>query len=185
MAMIVLGFLLVLASLGVILCKKPVHSCLSFLLTLLLLAGLYLNLQAPFISAMQILVYAGAILVIFMFVIVLFQDAYLAIEERLLAAKIIRRMVQAREQSAFIVDHDIVFQDYVSDRLSVFLGEPGTQGTALSPAPLKNGMNRFLSNLDVTFRRDPTSGRPRVNKAASRLDKEQKAAGNYYYAEGD
>ncbi|MHA2273362.1 MAG: ribosome biogenesis/translation initiation ATPase RLI [Candidatus Hodarchaeales archaeon] len=111
--------------------------------------------------------------------------AYLAIEERLLAAKIIRRMVQAREQSAFIVDHDIVFQDYVSDRLSVFVGEPGTQGTALSPAPLKNGMNRFLSNLDVTFRRDPSSGRPRVNKADSRLDKEQKAAGNYYYAEGN
>ena len=45
------------------------------------LAGLYLQLDAPFISAMQILIYAGAILVIFMFVIVLFQDAYLAIEE--------------------------------------------------------------------------------------------------------
>lgn len=109
--------------------------------------------------------------------------AYLAIEERLLAAKIIRRMVAAREQSAFIVDHDIVFQDYVSDRLSVFLGEPGVKGTAFSPTPLKAGMNRFLSHLDVTFRRDPTSGRPRVNKPTSRLDKEQKAAGNYYYAE--
>jgi len=109
--------------------------------------------------------------------------AYLAIEERLRTAKIIRKMVSAREQSAFIVDHDIVFSDYCSDRLSIFLGEPGIKGTALPPTPLKAGMNRFLSNLDVTFRRDPSSGRPRVNKAGSRLDKEQKAAGNYYYAE--
>lgn len=76
-----LGVLVLLASLGVILCKKPVHSCLSFLLTLLGLAGIYLQLSAPFISAMQILVYAGAILVIFMFVVVLFQDAYLAIRD--------------------------------------------------------------------------------------------------------
>ncbi|MBS0656106.1 MAG: NADH-quinone oxidoreductase subunit J [Verrucomicrobia bacterium] len=77
---VLLGIIIVLSSLGVILFKKPVHSCLSFLLTLLALSGMYLQLGAPFISAMQILVYAGAILVIFMFVIVLFQDAYLAID---------------------------------------------------------------------------------------------------------
>jgi NADH-quinone oxidoreductase subunit J len=77
----ILGAFIVFSSLGVILCKKPVHSCLCFLLTLLSLAGVYLQLNAPFISAMQILVYAGAILVIFLFVIVLFQDAYLAIDE--------------------------------------------------------------------------------------------------------
>lgn len=76
-----LASLIVLSSLGVILCKKPVHACLSFLLTLFGLAGVYLQLNASFISAMQVLVYAGAILVIFMFVIVLFQDAYLAIDE--------------------------------------------------------------------------------------------------------
>jgi len=81
MTMIVLGLLIVISALGIILLKKPVHACLSFLLTLLGLAGVYLQLNAPFISAMQILVYAGAILVIFMFVIVLFQDAYLAIDE--------------------------------------------------------------------------------------------------------
>lgn len=80
-ASIILGFVVILSSLGIILYKKPVHCCLSFLLTLLALAGLYLQLNAPFISAMQVLVYAGAILVIFMFVIVLFQDAHLAIKE--------------------------------------------------------------------------------------------------------
>lgn len=77
----IIGLVTILSSLGVITSKKPVHSCLWFLLTLLSLASLYLQLSAPFISVMQVLVYAGAILVIFMFVIVLFQDAYLAINE--------------------------------------------------------------------------------------------------------
>lgn len=77
----ILGTIIILSSLGVILAKKPVHSCLSFLLTLFGLACLFLQLAAPFIAGMQVLVYAGAILVIFMFVIVLFQDAYLAINE--------------------------------------------------------------------------------------------------------
>ncbi len=72
----ILGLILILASLGVILLEKPVHASLSFLLTLLALAALYLQLSAEFIAAMQVLVYAGAILVIFMFVIVLFQDAH-------------------------------------------------------------------------------------------------------------
>lgn len=75
-AMWILGFLLILSSLGVILAKKPVHASLSFLVTLLSLAAIYLQLSAQFIAVMQILVYAGAILVIFMFVIVLFQDAH-------------------------------------------------------------------------------------------------------------
>jgi len=73
--------LVALSSFGVIFFRNPVHACLSFLLSLVCLAGLYLRLVAPFIAAMQILVYAGAILVMFMFVIVLFQDAYHNIEE--------------------------------------------------------------------------------------------------------
>jgi NADH-quinone oxidoreductase subunit J len=78
----IFGLVIVLSSLGVILLRKPVHACLSFLLTLLTLAAIYLQLGAEFISVMQVLVYAGAILVIFMFVIVLFQDAYLKISEK-------------------------------------------------------------------------------------------------------
>lgn len=76
----ILGSLLILSSLGVILAPKPVQASLSFLLTLLTLAALYLQLSAQFIAVMQVLVYAGAILVIFMFVIILFQDAYRQIE---------------------------------------------------------------------------------------------------------
>lgn len=73
---LILGTILILSSLGVILAKKPVHSCLYFFLTLMTLATTYLQLSAEFIGVMQILVYAGAILVIFMFVMVLFQDAH-------------------------------------------------------------------------------------------------------------
>ena len=71
-----LATLIALSSLGVIVARQPVHACLSFLLTLLALAAFYIDLSAQFIGVMQILVYAGAILVIFMFVIILFQDAY-------------------------------------------------------------------------------------------------------------
>ncbi len=78
---VILGIILVLTSLGVILAKKPVHAGLSFLLTLLTLSVMYLQLSAEFIAVMQVLVYAGAILVIFMFVIVLFQDAHQQIEK--------------------------------------------------------------------------------------------------------
>lgn len=75
------GCLLITSSLGVIFAKKPVHACLSFLVTLMMLAGLYLELSAQFIAVMQVLVYAGAILVLFMFVIILFQDAHQQIDK--------------------------------------------------------------------------------------------------------
>ncbi len=72
----ILGVFLILSAAGVILLRKPIHASLSFLFSLLLLAAFYLQLSAEFIAIMQILVYAGAILVIFVFVIVLFQDAH-------------------------------------------------------------------------------------------------------------
>jgi len=72
----ILGILLILSAMGVILVRKPIYASLSFLLSLILLAAVYLQLSAEFIAVMQILVYAGAILVIFVFVIVLFQDPY-------------------------------------------------------------------------------------------------------------
>lgn len=43
------------------------------------------------------------------------------------------------------------------------------------------GMNLFLKNLDITFRRDPTNYRPRINKMNSVKDQEQKSAGSFYY----
>ena len=62
-----LGMLLILSSLGVILLKNPVHASLSFLVTLMTVAVFFLELSAEFIAVMQVLIYAGAILVIFIF----------------------------------------------------------------------------------------------------------------------
>ena len=42
-------------------------------------------------------------------------------------------------------------------------------------------MNSFLKNLEITFRRDPTNYRPRINKKASTKDREQKLAGTFYF----
>ncbi|MFX1506060.1 MAG: ribosome biogenesis/translation initiation ATPase RLI [Promethearchaeota archaeon] len=108
-------------------------------------------------------------------------SAFLSIEDRLTAAKIIRRLIQSKKAASFIVEHDIVFQDYASDRIIVFLGQPGVYGKAYSPSSVRTGMNRFLGNLKITFRRDPKSGRPRVNKDGSKLDRLQKNQGEYYY----
>jgi ATP-binding cassette subfamily E protein 1 len=63
----------------------------------------------------------------------------------------------------------------------IFDGKPGLEGHAGKPIPLREGMNDFLNRMDMTFRRDPTSGRPRVNKLGSKLDREQKGIGEYYY----
>src|SRR5699024_12632846 len=62
---------------------------------------------------------------------------------------------------------------YVADRVIVFDGQPGINAHANQPESLLTGCNSFLKNLDVTFRRDPTNYRPRINKHQSQLDKEQ------------
>jgi len=80
-----------------------------------------------------------------------------------------------------VVEHDVVTQDFIADQLMVFTGKPGIEGTALPPTSLRRGMNRFLKEMEVTFRRDPATKRPRVNKEDSKLDKFQKEIGEYYY----
>jgi len=63
-----------------------------------------------------------------------------------------------------------------------FLGEPGSEGYAEGPMDMRTGMNTFLRWVGVTFRREPATGRPRINKPGSVLDREQKETGEYYYA---
>lgn len=108
-------------------------------------------------------------------------SAYLDVEERLNMARAIRRVIENYNATAFVVEHDVVAQDFIADRLMVFTGEPGVKGFANSPTTLRDGMNTFLKEMGVTFRRDPTTRRPRVNKEGSRLDKFQKEVGEYYY----
>ena len=108
-------------------------------------------------------------------------SAYLDVEERLNMARAIRRVVETHNVTAFVVEHDVVAQDFIADRLMVFTGEPGVKGTANPPTSLRDGMNDFLKEMEVTFRRDPNTKRPRVNKEGSKLDKFQKEIGEYYY----
>lgn len=70
-AFYILSFLTVFFVLLMILQKNPVGSALSLVLSFFSLAGLYVLLEAHFVAAVQILVYAGAIMVLFIFVIML------------------------------------------------------------------------------------------------------------------
>jgi len=109
-------------------------------------------------------------------------SAYLDVEERLAMAKTIRRVVENRGNvTAFVVEHDVVAQDFIADRLMIFTGDPGTEGTANPPTTLRDGMNAFLKEMEITFRRDLATKRPRVNKEGSKLDRHQKRLGEYYY----
>lgn len=108
-------------------------------------------------------------------------SAYLDSNQRMQAARAIRRSMENRGKTGLIVDHDVYFIDMVADSLMVFTGEAGVAGRGSGPYPMREGMNRFLRDVDVTFRRDLDTKRPRINTPGSKLDREQKAQGEYYY----
>lgn len=108
-------------------------------------------------------------------------SAFLDAEDRIALAKFIQRYVRANEKSAIIIDHDVQLIDLMADSLIIFEGVPGRSGEASQPLSKEAGMNRFLEALSITYRRDESTGRPRVNKDDSRLDRSQKESGNYYY----
>jgi len=107
-------------------------------------------------------------------------SAFLDVEMRLVLASMIRKIVERRECSAMIVDHDLLFLSQISDRGMVFLGKPGKEGYGEEPSSVEKAFNLFLSKVGVTFRKDPQTGRPRANKLDSKLDKEQKEKGKYF-----
>ncbi len=84
--------------------------------------------------------------------------AYLDIEQRVRVASVIRRIIEERDVVALVIEHDITMIDYLSTSVMVFLGEPGRHGIAEPPTDLRTGMNEFLKNQDVTFRREPPGG---------------------------
>ena len=109
-------------------------------------------------------------------------SAHLDVEQRVQATGAIRRYAENNDATAMVIDHDIYMIDLLADRLLVFDGVPAERGHAAGPTGMREGMNEFLADLDVTFRRDERTGRPRINKPGSQLDREQKRAGEYYYA---
>ena len=70
-AFIAIAILILASALGVVLARNPVRSALSLVMTLFFLAVLYLFLDAHLVGALQIIVYTGAIMVLFLFVIML------------------------------------------------------------------------------------------------------------------
>ncbi|SGY13441.1 BQ5605_C010g05864 [Microbotryum silenes-dioicae] len=110
-------------------------------------------------------------------------SAYLDSEQRIIASRVIKRYILHAKKTAFVVEHDIVMATYLSDRVIVYSGTPSVESFATAPESLLTGMNKFLKSLEITFRRDPTNFRPRINKFGSQLDHEQKAAGTYFFTD--
>lgn len=108
-------------------------------------------------------------------------SAYLDSEQRIICAKVIKRFIIHAKKTGFVVEHDFIMATYLADRVVVYTGQPGIECTAQAPEGLLSGMNSFLSQLEITFRRDPTNYRPRINKPDSIKDREQKESGNYFF----
>jgi NADH-quinone oxidoreductase subunit J len=66
-----LAIMAIVSAIAVIIRRNPVHAALSLIITLVSLAGFYLMLYAPFVAGVQIVLYAGGIMVLFLFVIML------------------------------------------------------------------------------------------------------------------
>ncbi len=110
-------------------------------------------------------------------------SAFLDIEQRFEFASLLRKAISESERSAFVVDHDVVFIDAIANRLIIFDGESSVNGHASAPLNKRKGMNGFLEVAGITMRRDKDTGRPRINKPGSKLDTEQRDAGEYFYHE--
>jgi len=108
-------------------------------------------------------------------------SAFLDVEDRIAVGKFLQKFCRSFGKSAIVIDHDLQLMDLVSDSMVIFEGVSSVEGYATSPLPKIDAMNRFLKSLEITFRRDEKSRRPRVNKDGSRLDKDQKDNQNYYY----
>ncbi|MFH1849000.1 MAG: ribosome biogenesis/translation initiation ATPase RLI [archaeon] len=108
-------------------------------------------------------------------------SAYLDVEQRLIVSKVIRDVMDIKGSSALVVEHDLLFVDYLSHALIVFDGVPAKRGEVHGPFTMEEGMNRFLQDLDITLRRDLESKRPRINKPGSQMDSSQKKEGKLYY----
>ena len=107
-------------------------------------------------------------------------SAYLDVEQRLAVGKAIKNHIDITDCSALVIDHDLTFVDYLSDKIMVFSGEPAINGKAEGPFTVDEGMNKLLAYLNITVRRDKDTKRPRINKHDSVLDREQKQEGRYY-----
>lgn len=108
-------------------------------------------------------------------------SAFIDVEDRLKVAEVIKDFVIKNDVCAIVVDHDVQFIDYIADSMLVFEGEPGIKGHMIGPLGKREGMNKVLKMLDITYRMDKLTSRPRINKPGSQLDQQQRTKGEYYY----
>lgn len=106
-------------------------------------------------------------------------SAYLDVEERIACAKAIKEVMVQTGKTAFVVDHDLLLISYLADSVILFSGKSGIEGNSSEVYGFEKGISELLKQLDITLRKDKESGRPRINKKGSVLDREQKEAGNY------
>jgi ATP-binding cassette subfamily E protein 1 len=106
-------------------------------------------------------------------------SAFLDSDQRIIASKVIKKFIMNTKKTAFIIEHDFIMATYLADRIIVFEGTPAMNCQASLPMDLTTGVNRFLRNLGITMRRDPSNYRPRINKPGSVKDQEQKEKGMY------
>lgn len=107
-------------------------------------------------------------------------SAYLDSDQRIIVSKVIKRFIMQTKKTAFVVEHDFIMSSYLADKIIYFNGIPSQECCASEPMSMTTGINKFLKELDITFRRDPTNFRPRINKLNSVKDKEQKEIGDYF-----
>ncbi|MFB6242072.1 MAG: ribosome biogenesis/translation initiation ATPase RLI [Candidatus Nanosalina sp.] len=107
-------------------------------------------------------------------------SAYLDVEARVELGKTLKRFARKTEKPLMVIDHDLLMLDYISDRGTVFTGEPGVHGESDAPVRIGDALNTFLEEVGLTYRKDPDSGRPRANKPGSQKDREQREKGEYY-----
>ena len=107
-------------------------------------------------------------------------SAYLDVEERIHIGQIIRTVTKRNNAVAVCIEHDIQIADALIDRVLLFTGKPGIHGKTVGPLNKREGMNLFLKSIDVSFRRDPKTGRARLNKKGSKLDREQRLSGHLW-----
>jgi len=109
-------------------------------------------------------------------------SAFIDVEDRLRVAEVIKEFVSRKGICAMVVDHDVQFIDYLADSIIVFEGKPGIQGVVHEICSREEGMNKVLKILDITYRLDNQTKRPRINKPGSQLDVQQRKKGQFYYS---
>lgn len=108
-------------------------------------------------------------------------SAGLDCEQRLIVAKVIRKwIVNHLGKTCFLIEHDFLISTSIADRIIVYQGIPGVNTIASQPMALKIGFNKFLKDLNVSFRNDPENSRPRINKLNSVKDREQKSRNEFF-----